>query len=205
MNKELKSAVQFDEWANTYDSVINEWYFNQTINKVLNNITKSEFKLVDVGCGTGNLLFRLSQLYPQAQLTGIDISESMIEVARKKLKKEINLHVLSADNITILEPNSCDYIVCSHSLHHHKSVSRTLNEFKRILKNNGAIIITDGTLDSIFHKIYFNLVNMTQNEPYVTRHSTSKLHELFNKAGFKISSTSTVSIFNKIFVLKNIS
>jgi S-adenosylmethionine-diacylgycerolhomoserine-N-methlytransferase len=38
-----------------------------------------------VGCGTGKNLVRLRQVFPAAHLTGLDLSDDMLAVARKKL------------------------------------------------------------------------------------------------------------------------
>jgi S-adenosylmethionine-diacylgycerolhomoserine-N-methlytransferase len=42
-------------------------------------------RILDVGCGTGDNLVRLYRAFPTAELTGLDLSEAMLEVARKKL------------------------------------------------------------------------------------------------------------------------
>jgi S-adenosylmethionine-diacylgycerolhomoserine-N-methlytransferase len=42
-------------------------------------------RILDVGCGTGKNLVRLSQVFPTARLTGLDLSEAMLTLAQKKL------------------------------------------------------------------------------------------------------------------------
>lgn len=42
-------------------------------------------RILEVGCGTGKNLVTLAQTFPQASLTGLDISESMLKIARKRL------------------------------------------------------------------------------------------------------------------------
>ena len=43
------------------------------------------FHLLEVGCGTGYNLARLAQLYPESQLTGMDVSADMLAIARKRM------------------------------------------------------------------------------------------------------------------------
>src|SRR5688500_20145245 len=41
-------------------------------------------RVADIGCGTGEITARLAQLYPRAQLVGVDILEPSIEYARRR-------------------------------------------------------------------------------------------------------------------------
>ena len=50
--------------------------------------------LLDVGCGTGALLYQLSQQGKSAKLFGIDLSEEMAKVAKAKLAQKADLRVL---------------------------------------------------------------------------------------------------------------
>ena len=48
-------------------------------------LKKEDFlSILEVGCGTGYNLTRLARCFPNAKLTGIDTSEDMLSVARKK-------------------------------------------------------------------------------------------------------------------------
>ena len=40
--------------------------------------------ILDLGCGTGELLYQIQQIYHSKDLTGIDISDKMIDMANKK-------------------------------------------------------------------------------------------------------------------------
>ena len=41
-------------------------------------------RILEVGCGTGKNLVHLCRLFPQAEVTGVDLSATMLEVARRK-------------------------------------------------------------------------------------------------------------------------
>ena len=45
------------------------------------------FKLLEVGCGTGYIIYQLHELYPEALLFGLDISSEMLKLAENKNKK----------------------------------------------------------------------------------------------------------------------
>ena len=42
-------------------------------------------RILEIGCGTGKNLVRLREMFPGVDLTGLDLSQDMLEVARKKL------------------------------------------------------------------------------------------------------------------------
>jgi len=41
-------------------------------------------RILEVGCGTGKNLVNLCRLFPQAKVTGVDLSETMLDIARRK-------------------------------------------------------------------------------------------------------------------------
>ena len=63
--------------VNEVTPILNEYYYEA--------LEKIEFKsLLDVGCGSGNFLEQLSKLYPNVQAKGIDLSNVMVEMTKKK-------------------------------------------------------------------------------------------------------------------------
>ena len=46
---------------------------------------KTRFRVLEVGCGTGKNLTAIARRFPHAQITGIDLSEDMLSICRKKL------------------------------------------------------------------------------------------------------------------------
>lgn len=96
-------------------------------------------KVLDVGCGPGQdsgYLFRR-----EFDVEGIDLSEKMIEQARKKVP-EVKFVVM--DMRKLRYPNSYfDGLFASLSLIHipKKDVDKTMNEFKRVLKEGGSLYL----------------------------------------------------------------
>ncbi len=95
-------------------------------------------KILDVGCGFGADL----KFYKRkgAIVYGIDISRSMIEIA-KKLHPDLkeNLFVRSFDN-TKFKSEFFDVIVSRYTLHYSKNLKLTFQELHRILKRGGILI-----------------------------------------------------------------
>ena len=80
--------THFDEWAPKYElSKVQKYFFDpihrRMIKLLLDSDIKSPSNILDIGCGTGRLLRNISKLFPDAYLTGVDISDSMIKSARE--------------------------------------------------------------------------------------------------------------------------
>jgi ubiquinone/menaquinone biosynthesis C-methylase UbiE len=101
-------------------------------------------KILDVGTGTGFLAILLAELGNNC--TGMDISEGMMKVAKKKAEKSnlnIKFCIGDAENLPI-EDNSYDVVVNRHLLWTIPHPEKALNEWIRVLKPGGKLIILDG-------------------------------------------------------------
>jgi ubiquinone/menaquinone biosynthesis C-methylase UbiE len=100
-------------------------------------------KILDVGCGPGELLLKLSEDYEH--LTGIDIADEMITIANQKLEnissnKNIVFEVGDIENLRF-EDKTFDLIVCSGVIEYLKDDEGWMKEIKRTLKPGGYLII----------------------------------------------------------------
>lgn len=76
-------------------------------------------KIVDLGCGTGNLSKGILNQYPKAKVVAVDLSASILEEASKRLANYPNMTYLNEDfNHLDFEENTIDLVVSSIALHH---------------------------------------------------------------------------------------
>jgi ubiquinone/menaquinone biosynthesis C-methylase UbiE len=101
-------------------------------------------KLLDIGTGPGRLLFEINKRVPQIDLHGIDISASMVDVARNNLKdiKNIDLRVGNIAQ-TDYPDNYFDCIISTGSFYNWDDPVKGLNEMHRILKPGSTAYIFD--------------------------------------------------------------
>ncbi len=82
---------------------------------------KQDIKILDVGCGTGVGTEYLAHLNPQAEVTGIDLSSSALEIARERCQRSganrVSFHHLSLYDVGEI-PGEFDLINCVGVLHH---------------------------------------------------------------------------------------
>lgn len=115
------------------------WYsaMEKYILDVLENTIKKKVKILDAGCGTGGLSQKMMKF---GYVAAIDISPVALEFAKKK--KISRVFKGSVESIPFKE-NSFDIVVCLDVLYHRKVKDdiKAFNEFYRILKPNGILIL----------------------------------------------------------------
>ncbi len=103
-------------------------------------------QLLDVGCGPGTISAELSLLTPQGGVTAIDLSDEVIEIARRShpLEDYPNLNFDSGDVYRMKYPDNTFDIVYAHQvLQHLANPVEALVEMRRVLKPNGILAVRD--------------------------------------------------------------
>jgi len=103
--------------------------------------------ILDIGTGPGVLPLEIGRLMLSARITGIDVSEKMIEIAKANSKKSglANVDFMEMDaNALSFEDSAFDMIISTDSLHHWKRPVRIIAEIYRCLKPGGEAWIYDG-------------------------------------------------------------
>jgi ubiquinone/menaquinone biosynthesis C-methylase UbiE len=189
-----ESAIrqEYDRLAPIYDR---RWqnYINKSLSFLVNfaDIDTSA-TILDLACGTGELAKLLLEKNPQQQITGVDISESMLEIARNKLKTYPNVSLYCASvKFLPFDNDSFDLVTCANAFHYFENPELTLIEIKRVLKPKGEIIILDWCRDYWVLKLC-DLVFRLIDPAYQRCYSQNKLERLLNAAGFDVKKDSKV-------------
>ena len=99
-------------------------------------------RVLDVACGTGIVARLVSErIGDKRTVAGVDIEPSMIEVARKNtpLNASITWHVGSVEDMSFIETDSFDWVVCQQGFQYFNDKDRALREIYRVLKSNGGL------------------------------------------------------------------
>ena len=97
-------------------------------------------RILDLGCGTGEITRRLADLYPQAQVTGVDILESNLELARRAASRASGDRVrYETGDAFALKYNDAhfDLVVCRHMSQSVPDFGLVLDEIGRLLRRGG--------------------------------------------------------------------
>ncbi|WP_432272382.1 class I SAM-dependent methyltransferase [Catenibacterium mitsuokai] len=178
------SKSAFNVQANTYDVDKTGKHARGQYKYVLNELQQLDFqKILDVGCGTGEILKSIKERYSFVQLYGLDISEEMLKQANDKLKGTATLILGDAENIT-LETNSFDLLLCTDSFHHYPNPQQAISEFYRVLKHGKFLLIADYWKPFPIRQI-MNLFISYSNEGDVKIYSKKEIIEFLKQGGFQ--------------------
>ena len=104
-------------------------------------------KILDVATGTADVALMASGILKPEKIVGIDISEGMLEVGRKKIEKAGLQHIrelLTGDSETInFEDNSFDAVTVAFGVRNFQHLEKGLSEIYRVLKPGGKLVVLE--------------------------------------------------------------
>ena len=103
--------------------------------------------ILDVATGTGDFAITSYKLLKPGKITGIDISDGMLELGRKKIKKlglEGRIQLLNGDSEAILfDDNSFDAVTVAFGVRNFENLEKGLSEIYRVLKPGGKLVVLE--------------------------------------------------------------
>ena len=124
-------------------------------------------RVLDLGCGTGLELEEYFRLNPDAEVTGIDLSEAMLKALKEKFPdRRINLLIGSYFDVPFGE-KAYDAAVSVESLHHFLAEQKVMlyRKLHAALKDNGCFVLTDYFAESEeLEKEYFQNLKQLKKE-----------------------------------------
>lgn len=163
--------------------------------KVAGQIQNGE-TVIDIACGTGAQIFELADKTTRA--VGVDLSESMIKVAKKEKQKRnvstIEFVVADATNLSEFVENEFDVAIMSLALHQFtpELYAPVLSEMKRISRR---IVIVDyavplpKNLAGVGSKIIEFLAGIEHNRCFKEYYKVGGLNLILKENGITIKST----------------
>lgn len=181
-----KSLHHFDKIAADYNQSWAGKWSALMYEDVMAKINQQPFvSLLDVGCGTGNILTKVLEQHQDVQACGLDFSPRMVAKATESLAEKAQIVLGDADHLPWLE-NSFDVLICNSSFHHYPEPLNVLTEMKRVLKPEGRLIIAEplwSSLTRFFINIY--LKTPFNQEGDVRVYSRKELVNMLSKCDFR--------------------
>ena len=138
-------------------------------------------RVLDVGCGTGELLARIAAKYPAARLAGLDPVPEMLEVAKSKLSARVDLRIGWANELPWPD-NSFDLVVSCNMFHYITHPVAAVREMERALRPGGRIVITDWCDDYLACRVCNVYLRLRSKAHYKT-YRQAECVSLLSKAG----------------------
>jgi len=174
MDKKQEDIItMFNKIAKTYDLAnrilsmgIDKTWRNKACNMAFSLYGKAQIDtIVDVACGTGDLMIDWKKIAKKNsieldKIVGVDPSVGMMEVGKTKITDGVFIEA-GAENMP-LEDESADIISISYGIRNVVQRKEGLEEFARVLKPNGLMVILEftkndkNTLTAKLTKFYMN-------------------------------------------------
>jgi ubiquinone/menaquinone biosynthesis C-methylase UbiE len=178
----------------------------------INNIPQKTLNVIELWCGDGRLYgYLTTQTEKTIKYTGIDIAEKLLAIGKKNYPQANFIHADMTEAVTKWKQESVDIVISIAAFHHlpnEKSRLFVLKNIYRLLKYDGALIMTNRALSTWFIKKYSkqliqsiskrvtSLGSNSRRDVFITRNkqwaryyhifSKKRLTELHHQAGFTV-------------------
>ena len=171
LDKKEQVADMFNSIAYRYDFLnrflsagIDVWWRKKAISQLKETSPK---KILDVATGTGDVAILTYHMLQPEKIIGIDISEGMLDLGRKKIEK-LNLtnfiQLQSGDSEVIrFEDNIFDAVTVAFGVRNFQNLEKGLKEMYRVLHPGGKLVVLEFSksnnrvLAGLFH-FYMNVI-----------------------------------------------
>ena len=166
-SKKKQVTKMFDNIAGSYD------FLNHTLSLGMDNIWRktaikklsiNTSKILDIATGTADFAISAAK-YTNANITGIDISQGMLDIGVEKISKKgltdrIQLQLADSEKLPFKE-NSYDGITAGFGVRNFENLNKGLSEMHRTLKPGGVVAILEPSEPTYFplkqfYKLYFH-------------------------------------------------
>ncbi len=148
---------------------------NSIYKKLMNNFDKhfvkfltevKPLKILEFGCGEGEMITIVKQVFPDAHYTAVDIEENLLESAKQKGADKVLL--LNPENVKLpFADNSFDLVIAAEVLEHVPSPHESLKEIKRVTSSH--------IIASVPYEPYWCMLNMARLK-YLNRFGNTPGH-----------------------------
>ena len=188
-----KTSKLFDVWANTGRSEEMEKGHGTTVNQFLDKLSfKENFRFLDIGCGNGWVVRKMSKKSSCIKAIGIDKSKMMIKNAKSKvLSKKESYFVTELELWKTKE--KFDLIFSMESLYYSVPMEPALETVFKLLKKGGIFYCgTDFYSDNTFTTRWVKDMDI-----HMDLRSEKEWKKMFRKIGFTTSSKHVTDPKNK--------
>ena len=149
-------------------------------------------RILDLGCGTGRFTGGLARRFG-VETIGIDPSAKMLAQARAKSPRPTVHYQRAAAEALPLETGSVDLIFMSMSFHHFSDPAAAARECRRVLRDDGTVLLRTGTREQILSYPYVPFFPGTPAIMQEVLPDIPEVRDVFESAGFLLFSAEIVT------------
>lgn len=184
--------MKYEVWEKLAHKYNNLWVQKYSLGPTRREVKKivlplleknNKLKILDIGCGTGQLIKEISDHYNKVNYLGIDVAENMIEVAKKNNRgKNVKFKTSSIESFESNE--KYDIIICTHAFPYFPNKQEMIKKMAGLCNKKGQVIIVNSSTNSLKDLIInFFLKATTSKAKYL---SIDEMKKLFKSAKLKV-------------------
>ena len=172
----------FDKWAQNGRAELMEIEHGKNVSKFLESVPFDKpFTFLDIGCGNGWVVKKISKNNNCKKAIGIDKSKKMIEQANKKIDN-VKEEFIHTDIESWKYSGKFDFIFSMESLYYADSIEIALQKIYKLLKSGGQLFCgTDFYTDNKATARWAGIMKIQMH-----LHSKKEWRQLFLNAGFEV-------------------
>lgn len=197
--EDVYNQVPADYWDLSFNTnFLQRLWHSGTQRVVRNSITllPTGAKLLDVGCGSGFTLAKVTSERPDLQVYGVDVTTHLIEYART-IRPYITFAVASGERLPFSD-KEFDCVTYLDIIEHLVDPKGALKESRRVLKDGGMFIVLVVLEHHPIFRIIWWLWTQMRGKVWHGAHlhvfTKKSLRELVEQAEFKIEEIKTVNL-----------
>lgn len=180
------SVQRFDQFAAEYAQRFMDMNaYSDSINRFCDCVGNDQPKILELGCGPGNVTRLLKSRFPESQIIALDLAPQMIEIARKQLP-DVDFRVMDVRDISTIQENF-DAVMCSFCLPFlsKSDTEKLIADCAGRLVAGGVLYVS--TMEGNEERAGFETTCFSGNsEIYFNYHRQQDLEGAFAKGGFEI-------------------
>jgi len=157
LNKKKQVEQMFDKISGNYDGLNRVISMGTDVSwrkKVIALVKAEQPKAVlDIATGTGDLAIQMTEIKAE-KIVGLDLSEGMLQVARKKIAAKNlteKVEMIQGDSEDLpFEKNSFDAITVAFGVRNFENLEKGLSEIHRVLKPGGIFVVLETSVPTRF-------------------------------------------------------
>lgn len=182
----------WDFYASWYDKLwVQKIVLSPSRQLIMKTISKlpSPGRILDIGCGIGELSHLMSLQYPTSEIIGIDPSEKMINRAKESFSGNDIKYICGQTNC-LPKDEKFDLIVSTHAFPYIQEKRKFLSDTKKMLMPNGRLLLLFTNCNNLYDSLLLIIVKLTTSKAQYL--STTTTQNLLKDCGFKIVSTKAI-------------
>lgn len=173
-SKKAQVAQMFNNISGTYDFL--NHFLSLGIDVIWRKLAIKELKadkpkhILDVATGTGDFAFESIRILKPEKITGVDISEGMLDIAREKIRKRKLEHVfevsLGDSEKLLFNDNIFDAVTVAFGVRNFENLELGLSDMLRVIRPGGKAVILEFSKPKVFpvkqaYNFYFKYITPT--------------------------------------------